>query len=83
MAESKVEFSPPGGFVLPENVGQDGTFDVVCTIKVDEGGKLCLKKIGDTPMPGYEDDKDGGSKLDYRDYSRGMMSQMGGQQPQQ
>lgn len=54
---TRVEFDPPKGFVPPEGSEGGKPFDVVCTFEVKDG-KLCLKVLGETDMPGY-DDNDG------------------------
>jgi|SRR6516164_3010021 hypothetical protein len=52
---AKVDFPVPEGFTIPESAREnDGEFDVVCTMRL-EGDKLCITKLGDTPMPGYDD----------------------------
>lgn len=79
---NKVVFTPPKGFMPPESKGDE--FDLVCTFRKEEGGKLCLVKLGDTDMGGYEGDhnesKETQSKPDYSRYSQGMMGGMGGDQ---
>lgn len=71
----KVEFMPPEGFVIPE--GSDGEFSIVCDFRM-EGNKLCMTKLGDHKMPGYDEGSD--SKPDYSEYAKGMQSQMNGGQ---
>lgn len=73
-----VEFQPPSTFRIPENVKPGEEFDLVCSFKVKDG-KLCLTKLGDTDMPKYKGGGwRGGSKPDYSEYSKGIMSDMSG-----
>jgi hypothetical protein len=85
--EPKVRFRPPPGFQPPEGLQKGDTFDIVCTLKPEADGYLCLKKLGDAEMPGYEDDHKESQKPDYGEYARGMQGQggqmQGGQPPQQ
>jgi len=73
---SKVEFTPPESFHAPEGTEAGKEFDLVCTFRPSADGKLCMTKLGDTDMPGY-DDKDEDRKPDYSEYSKGLMDQMG------
>ncbi len=57
---SKVEFTPPKEFTLPEGVEPGADFDLVCSFRVKKGGKICLVQLGETDMPGYEDDDESG-----------------------
>jgi hypothetical protein len=75
----KVEFTPPEGFTPPEHKGDE--FDLVCTFRVKEGGTICLIKLGETNMPGYEHDEggeheDSEHKPSYGEYTKGMTSMM-------
>ena len=86
-ASKRVEFIPPKDFAFPENADPDKDIDVVCSFRVKDG-KLCMTKLGDTPMPGYdgkeEDDEheeEPKHKPSYGDYSQGLMSGMGNPQP--
>lgn len=72
----KVEFTPPQTFTPPEG-SEDGEFDVVCSFRT-KGSQICMTKLGDVKMPGYEDG-DQQSKPDYSGYAQGMQSQMSGQ----
>jgi len=78
----KVRFKPPKGFVPPE--AKDGEFDIVCSFREEEGGELCMTKIGDTELPGYEtgseQKKPTEHKPDYSEVSGPMMAAMGGGQ---
>ena len=57
MDKKRVEFPIPKGFTLPEGTGRGDEFDAVCTFRVKENGDICLTRLGDTTMPGYEKDK--------------------------
>lgn len=58
MKSKPVEFASPEGFTLPEGAEPGEDFDVVCSIRVKNNGTLCLVKLGDAEMPGYEDKED-------------------------
>jgi len=68
-SDYKVEFTPPQSFTPPEGSG-DGEFDIVCSFRT-KGDKICMTKLGDADMPGYEDDTPQ-SKPDYSGYAQGM-----------
>lgn len=70
MKGSKVELTPPMG-VVPEGKQVGDDFDLVCTFRVEQGGRCCLTTMGNTPMPGY----DGGeteTKPNYGDMAKSM-----------
>lgn len=71
MKSKLVEFRPPDGAV-PEGTGANEEFDLVCTFRVKDMGTVCLVKMGDTEMPGYND-TGSKSKPDYGDMTGGMM----------
>jgi len=51
-----VDFVPPKGFQPPEGAEKPGDeFDMVCSFRIGEDGKLCLTKLGEAEMPGYEE----------------------------
>lgn len=52
----KVEFKIPGAFELPDGVEAGDEFESMATFELQKGGRLCLKAIGDTKMPDYDDD---------------------------
>ena len=53
MSEAKqVEFTPPEG-AIPAGTPEGESFESMATFEVKKGGRLCLKAIGDTAMPGY------------------------------
>ncbi len=60
----KVSFKPPAG-VVPEGTGVGDTFDLVSTFRVEQGGTVCLTVMGETKMPGYDNDK-GEKRAAYR-----------------
>lgn len=76
---SKAVFQPPPNFTPPEGADAPGKeFDMVCTLKVEEDGRLCIVKLGDQDMPGYDDDEEDGrhGRPSYKKYAQGIMSQM-------
>ena len=72
-SQKEVEFTPPEGFKPPE--GTDKEWDMVCSFRSNPDGTICMTKLGDTPMPGYDDDHDEANehKPDYGEYSQSIM----------
>jgi hypothetical protein len=70
--QKKVEFTPPKDFMLPEGAYNDG-FDLVCTFEVN-GNKLCMTKLGDTAMPGYDGKDESKHKPDYSGMAQSMVA---------
>jgi len=74
----KVEFVPPQSFSVPDG-SEDGEFDLVCSFKTN-GNKICMTRLGDVSMPGYEDSEDAPqSKPDYSGYAQGMQQAQQGE----
>lgn len=72
-ASQKIEFPPPKGFVPPESDGPE--WEMVCSFTTDpDTGKICLKKLGDTPMPDYDEGQKPESKPGYEGMAQSMMS---------
>lgn len=59
---SKITFSPPKEYTVPEGIAEGDTFDTSVTLKLEKGGKLCLTAIDGIPMPGYEEESAKGRK---------------------
>lgn len=74
MKTKRVEFKPPDDFFLPEGAGTNEDFDLVCTLRIKKDGKLCLVKLGDVEMPGYEDDEDENESRPQYGQARQMMT---------
>lgn len=79
MAE-RVEFKPPKG-VIPDDVSTGDTFDLVSTYRLKGSGEICLIQIGDTKMPGYDEDEyeeqtNGQNRKSYADVMSSMQSTM-------
>lgn len=72
-----MEFTPPAG-VVPEGTTPGEDFDLVCTLRMKEGGTVCIVKAGDVSMPGYDEKSE--SKPSYDDYSKPMMETPMGEQ---
>ncbi len=70
---AKVTFTAPSSFSMPEGVQMGETFDSVCTFRVEKDGKLCLVKLGDSDMAGYDDKE---SKPSYSGYAKDMQGAM-------
>lgn len=51
----KVEFKLPAGFQIPEGKKAGDDFESMAMFEIKENGEVCLAKIGDVPMPGYDD----------------------------
>lgn len=78
MAE-RVEFQAPKG-VVPDDVKPGDTFDLVSTYRLKPGGEICLVQIGETKMPGYDEEdydaKPAASRQDYGNMVDSMQSAM-------
>lgn len=73
----KVEFTPPKDFTPPAGSEGGEEFDLVCSFKAKEGGTICMTKLGDAKMPGYDDEGES-HKPDYKEYAQSMSQQMMG-----
>lgn len=60
MKSKLVEFDIPENWMAPEGSEVGSDFDLVCTLRLKKGNKLCLVKLGSTDMPGYSDNDDSG-----------------------
>lgn len=58
MKTQRIEFTPPKNS-LPEGVKEGQEFDLVLTMRLEKGGKVCVTKFGDMEM---DYDKDGEDK---------------------
>jgi hypothetical protein len=56
----RIEFDAPDGWVLPEGKAIDDDFEVLATVRMKKGGRLCLVELDGHKMPGYRDDEDDG-----------------------
>jgi len=74
MAE-RVEFKAPKG-VVPEDVKPGDTFDLVSTYRLKPNGEICLTQIGDTKMPGYEEDEYEHKEAEHREGYGDVMQSM-------
>jgi len=74
----RVEFAPPEEFHLPESALKDGSFELVCEFRVKPDGKICLTKLGDQNMPGYDSngEADDEHRPDYGNMTRGIQEGM-------
>jgi hypothetical protein len=54
MKTKQVEFIPPKEVAMPEGITEGEDFDLVCTFRMKSGGVVCMTKMGDADMPGYE-----------------------------
>lgn len=64
MKSKPPEFDLPDGFMLPEGTEPGSDFDLVCSFRLKKGNRLCLVRLGEFDMPGY-DDKDDQSRPQY------------------
>ena len=72
----RIEFPVPKGFTPPEG-SEGGEFDLVCTLKVKPDGKtMCITKLGDMDMPGYDEDEgsEETERPDYKSMAKGVMA---------
>ncbi len=75
----KVVFDAPKGLHLPEGTKAGDTVELLCEIKVEQNGKLCLTSIEDAQMEADEKDEaapEQGSK--FADSYKQNMAGMGG-----
>lgn len=77
----RVEFKAPKG-VVPDDIKPGDSFDLVSTYRLKDNGEICLTKIGDAEMPGYDEgdyhDKQTHRKS-YGDMAASMQSAMSSQ----
>jgi hypothetical protein len=80
--EQKVTFKPPPGAV-PEGTAQGEDFDLVCTFRVEQGGRVCLTQMGEHRLPGYTGSQETAHKPapSYADEAMAMQGAMGGGAP--
>lgn len=45
---------------------------MVCTFRVKDSGTVCITMMGDSKMPGYDDNE---KRPSYGEYSKGMMDE--------
>jgi hypothetical protein len=75
----KVEFKPPTNFKTPEGTEEGKEWDMVCSFETKPDGTVCMTKLGDTPMPGYDGKEDSDDhKPSYQKYSSSLMQGMQG-----
>jgi hypothetical protein len=58
----KITFKIPDGYAPPEGLKEGAEFDAAATFKMEPGGKLCLVKVDDVPLKGYEDEHEEGRR---------------------
>lgn len=73
MKAKPVEFPVPEGFMAPEGVEAGKDFDLVCSFRLKPRGTMCLTKLGDLAMPGYDDKDDKPNRPEYG-HARQMMT---------
>lgn len=56
----RVEFDAPSGWVSPEGVGENEDIELMASVRVKPGGRLCLVELDGIRMPGYRKDDDDG-----------------------
>lgn len=78
--DERVEFKAPEN-VVPQDIKAGDTFDLVSTYRLKPDGQICLIQIGDTKMPGYDEDdyneKEQDSRQSYGNVMDSMHSAMG------
>lgn len=63
MSSKYPEFKTPESYIIPEGIKEGESFEDICSIKLKANGKLCLIKLGDSPL--YADNKDDGEPEDF------------------
>jgi hypothetical protein len=72
----RIEFKAPKG-VVPDDIKPGDHFDLVSTYRLKDNGEICLIQIGDTKMPGYDEDEyEHETKGKNRESYQGMMDSM-------
>jgi len=70
----RVEFKAPPGFQPPQQEDPSADWDMVCSFRTKPDGTLCMTKLGDTPMPGYDGKSEKvESKPDYSNVYKPLM----------
>lgn len=76
----RVEFQAPKG-VVPDDIKPGDTFDLVSTYRLKPSGEICLIQIGETKMPGYDEDdyenKPAANRQSYANMADSMQTAMG------
>ena len=84
---SKVEFPAPKGYMPPEHDSDE--WDQVCSFRAGEKeGHICMTKLGDHAMPGYDHDEgeevvkeaESSGKPSWKGMSTSIVNQMEGGQ---
>lgn len=56
----RIEFEAPDGFVAPEGKAIGDDVELLATVRLKKGGRLCLVELDGVRMPGFRDDEDDG-----------------------
>ncbi len=72
--KDRVEFKPPQGFKPPEGEPEK-EWEAVCTFKTKPDGMVCMTKLGETPLPGYDGKDHDEAKEEAPNY-KGMAGQL-------
>lgn len=56
MAAKYPEFQTPESYITPEGVKEGESFEDIATFKLKANGKICIVKVGDSPL--YANKKD-------------------------
>jgi hypothetical protein len=77
----KIEFEPMA-HAVPEGTAAGDTFDLVCTFKLCDSGRVCMTQMGD--VMAEEDDKVK-TRPDFKDEAKSIQDTMlaGGSAPEQ
>lgn len=54
----EIRFMLPEGFSVPEGHGEGDEIEVLATLRLESGGKACLKEVDGHALPGYEDESE-------------------------
>jgi len=72
--DQKVEFDPPPTWRPPSGTRPGDTINAMVTLRVKPDGSLCIEKLDNTSMPGYDKSSDEQSSDDTSDQSMGDTS---------
>lgn len=73
-----IKFKKPESLVIPEGVSTSGEFEALATLKLEDGGNLCLVAIDGNRLESGEDEKGESEKEDKRSYAEAASSGMEG-----
>lgn len=77
--DQKVEFDPPSTWRPPSGTRPGDTINAMVTLRVKPDGSLCMERLDNTAMPGYDKSSDDQASDDQSDQSTGSAAMAQGQ----